>query len=101
MDGTVTAGGKRGNKVQRDFCFVPYGASFAVIGSAFPDQNNSLRDDRPSISCDGRVTRGDNHSGTPHLELTHWTNHQTPTELYADTSTEIALNFVKNSKASK
>jgi hypothetical protein len=83
--------------MQRDFCFVPYGASFPIIDSQTRHRN------RPIISCDGRVSitaprsDSDNNSneGPPHLELSHWTNHQTPKELYADTSTEIALNFVK------
>jgi len=29
------------------------------------------------------------------LELTHWTDNKTPLDLYADTSTEIALNFAE------
>jgi hypothetical protein len=84
--------------MKRDFCFVPYGASFP------DDKNNNNRDPpRPTIACDGRISitpRSDlsdnNDDGPPpHLELSHWANHQTPKELYADTSTEIALNFVK------
>ena len=55
--------------------YVPYGSS-------------APEDGRLSLSCDGKVP------GTT-LELTHWTNNVTPDELYADTSTEIALNFAR------
>ena len=41
-----------------------------------------------SLSCDGKVP------GTT-LDLTHWTNNETPEALYADTSTEIALNLAR------
>ncbi len=40
-----------------------------------------------AISCDGRVPGAD-------LELSHWPGNTTPAPLKADTSTEIALNFV-------
>ena len=40
-----------------------------------------------AISCDGVV-------GGASLHLTHWKDNRTPTALKADTSTEIALNFV-------
>ena len=56
----------------RQFRYIPYGES-APAGV-------------PSLSCDGKVP------GTT-LDLTHWTNNETPEALYADTSTEIALNF--------
>jgi hypothetical protein len=58
----------------RTFQFVNYGSSF-------------LDDDvyRPTISCDGRVPGGVS------LELTHWTDNETPDKYYADTSTEMAL----------
>ena len=42
-----------------------------------------------SICCDGLVRGAD-------LHLTHWTNNETPAELYADTSTEIAMNFIQS-----
>jgi hypothetical protein len=61
---------------RREFRFVPY-------GSAFPHQE----DNRPTISCDGRIPGGVT------LELTHWTGNETPDSLYADTSTEMALRF--------
>jgi len=57
-------------KVSREFQFVDYGKSF--------------ESQRPTISCDGKV------SGVT-LELTHWTGSTTPDEYYADTSTEMAL----------
>ena len=68
--------GLNGGGVGRRFSFLPY-------GSSAPDD-----DGRPSLSCDGKVP------GTT-LDLTHWTNNTTPDALYADTSTEIALNFAR------
>jgi len=68
----------------RDFILVPYGAPVPVVDD--PQGNR-----RPTISCDGRI------EGVQ-LELTHWTGNQTPDHLYADTSTEIALNFAKQEK---
>lgn len=61
----------------REFRFVPYGCTF------------SCQDDRPTISCDGRIPGGVT------LELTHWTDNKTPDNLYADTSTEMALRFAR------
>ena len=58
----------------REFRYVPYGSK-APAG-------------RQCISCDGKVP------GTS-LECTHWTNNETPEELYADTSTAIALNLAR------
>lgn len=60
--------------VSRPFHYVPYGES-APAGKL-------------SLSCDGKVT------GTA-LDLTHWTNNETPEDLYADTSTGIALNMAR------
>ena len=57
--------------VSRPFHYVPYGEN-APAGKL-------------SLSCDGKVP------GTA-LDLTHWTNNETPEDLYADTSTGIALN---------
>ena len=57
--------------LKRKFQFVPYGESSPAW---------------PSLSCDGKVP------GTT-MDLTHWTNNETPDSIYADTSTEIALNF--------
>ena len=57
--------------IKRKFQFVPYGESSPAW---------------PSLSCDGKVP------GTT-MDLTHWTNNETPDSIYADTSTEIALNF--------
>mmetsp|Transcript_14336 Transcript_14336/g.20090 ORF Transcript_14336/g.20090 Transcript_14336/m.20090 type:complete len:348 (+) Transcript_14336:96-1139(+) len=64
-------------RFQNEFLFVPYG------GSA-PSENGNTP--LKMISCDGKVP------GT-NLDLTHWTDNTTPDTLYADTSTEIALNF--------
>ncbi|CAB9503766.1 expressed unknown protein [Seminavis robusta] len=61
-------------KMNRQFQFVNYGASFDN-----PDES------RPTISCDGRIPGGVS------LELTHWAGNETPDELYADTSTEMAI----------
>ena len=41
-----------------------------------------------TISCDGRVPGAT-------LELTHWTDNETPDDLYADTSTECALRLAR------
>jgi hypothetical protein len=46
----------------------------------------------PAISCDGLV------AGAA-LDLTHWKNNRTPRRYKADTSTEIALNFVSSPEA--
>ena len=59
----------------RQFLYVPYGSSAPAAGPA-------------CISCDGKVP------GTK-LDLTHWTNNETPEALYADTSTEICLNLAR------
>jgi outer membrane biosynthesis protein TonB len=48
---------------------------------------------RTTISCDGRLT---NIPGGVTLELSHWTGNETPDDLYADTSTEMALKLAKN-----
>jgi hypothetical protein len=46
----------------------------------------------PAISCDGLVTGAA-------LDLTHWQGNRTPRRYKADTSTEIALNFVSSAEA--
>jgi hypothetical protein len=48
----------------------------------------------PAIGCDGLVAGAS-------LELTHWQGNRTPPELKADTSTEIALNFVGRPDAAR
>ena len=60
--------------VVRSFQYVGYGSS-APSGI-------------PCLSCDGKVP------GTA-LDLTHWSDNETPAKLYADTSTEIALNLAR------
>jgi len=64
----------------RTFQFVEYGEDYQSDGKV------------KSICCDGLVRGSD-------LQLTHWTNNETPAEYYADTSTEIALNFLESSAA--
>lgn len=66
----------------RQFQFVDYGESF------------SSPDGKPTISCDGRIPGGVT------LELTHWTGNETPDELYADTSTEMALKLAQHKQFS-
>jgi len=66
------------SSTKREFQLVPYGA---------PPPTAAAGQDRPTISCDGRI------EGVT-LELTHWTGNKTPQHLYADTSTEIALKFI-------
>jgi hypothetical protein len=48
----------------------------------------------PAISCDGLVPGAA-------LDLTHWQGNRTPSRFKADTSTEIALNFVASSEAAE
>jgi hypothetical protein len=48
--------------------------------------------DAPAISCDGLVPGAA-------LDLTHWQGNRTPSRYKADTSTEIALNFVGSPEA--
>jgi len=63
-------------EINRQFRFVGEGEAFS---------------ESPSISCDGRIP------GVT-LELTHWNGNETPDELYADTSTEMALKLATNIK---
>ena len=53
---------------------------------------NAYEGDAPAISCDGLVPGAA-------LDLTHWHGNQTPQRFKADTSTEIALNFVVSPEA--
>ena len=75
----------------RTFQFVKYGSSYDASSSSSSSGKN-----RPTISCDGRIScsssssSGSDNTGVT-LELTHWTDNQTPAEYYADTSTEMAL----------
>jgi hypothetical protein len=48
----------------------------------------------PAISCDGLVAGAS-------LDLTHWQRNRTPRRYKADTSTEIALNFVNSAEAAE
>jgi hypothetical protein len=50
--------------------------------------------DAPAISCDGLVPGAA-------LDLTHWQRNRTPSRYKADTSTEIALNFVCSSESAE
>src|SRR5262245_9061204 len=52
----------------------------------------SYTGDCPAISCDGLVPGAG-------LDLTHWQSNRTPARYKADTSTEIALNFVVSREA--
>jgi hypothetical protein len=63
-----------GSPTRRTFQLVPFGAAAPAGVTA--------------ISCDGLVTGAS-------LDVTHWANNRTPEELYADTSTEIAINLAK------
>ena len=69
-----SAVGGDASSIAREFVFVPYG--------------DPAPRDRASLSCDGKVDGAT-------LDLTHWTNNITPEALYADTSTEIALNLAR------
>jgi len=54
----------------------------------------SYEGDAPAISCDGLVPGAA-------LDLTHWQGNRTPHRYKADTSTEIALNFVASPEAAE
>jgi len=62
-------------QAKRPFVHVPYG--------------QDAPSDVKTLACDGRVPKAT-------LDLSHWTDNTTPDELYADTSTEIALNLAKS-----
>mmetsp|Transcript_78468 Transcript_78468/g.227780 ORF Transcript_78468/g.227780 Transcript_78468/m.227780 type:complete len:346 (+) Transcript_78468:87-1124(+) len=62
---------------ERSFRYVPYGESA-------PSTNDGL----PTITCDGRVPGAT-------LEVTHWTDNETPDALYEDTSTGMAIQLAK------
>ncbi len=61
-------------------------------GRRFEFVEESYEGDIPAISCDGLVPGS-------HLDLTHWQGNRTPARYKADTSTEIALNFVVSPEA--
>jgi hypothetical protein len=67
-------------QAKRPFVHVPYG--------------QDAPSDVKTLACDGRVPKAT-------LDLSHWTDNTTPDELYADTSTEIALNLAKSSEYSE
>ena len=64
---------------KRNFELIPYGKEYS-------GESNK------TITCDGLVPGAA-------LQLTHWTGNSTPDKFYADTSTEIALNFVSSPEA--
>jgi len=64
-----------------------------AIARRFEFVEESYEGDLPAISCDGLVPGA-------FLDLTHWQGNNTPPRFKADTSTEIALNFVVSSAAS-
>ena len=53
-----------------------------------PRYGTSAPGGTPSISCDGKVPGST-------FDATHWTGSETPDDIYADTSTEIALNLAR------
>ena len=61
-------------------------------GRRFEFVEESYEGNIPAISCDGLVPGS-------HLDLTHWQGNRTPARYKADTSTEIALNFVVSPEA--
>lgn len=72
-------------KLNREFRFVEYGQPF------HGEEDTKDGRSRPAISCDGRIPgRGVT------LELTHWNGNETPDDLYADTSTEMAIKLAIN-----
>lgn len=67
--------------VRRTFQFVPYPQPAPALAADDP---------RPTLSCDGKI------SGATH-DLTHWNGNDTPDDLYADTSTGMALRLAEAS----
>jgi hypothetical protein len=63
-----------------------------TIARRFEFIEESYAGEIPAISCDGLVPGAS-------LDLTHWQGNKTPSQFKADTSTEIALNFVASSRA--
>jgi hypothetical protein len=61
-------------------------------GRRFEFVEQSYDGDCPAIGCDGLVPGAA-------LDLTHWQGNRTPQQYKADTSTEIALNFVASAEA--
>ncbi len=61
---------------------LPRASRFQFVGYHEPYEGTE-----PAIGCDGLVPGAA-------LDLTHWQGNATPAEFSADTSTEIALNFV-------
>ncbi len=64
----------------------------SALTRRFQFVKDSYNGGTPAISCDGLVPGAA-------LDLTHWQGNRTPQEYKADTSTEIALNFVGSSGA--
>jgi hypothetical protein len=60
----------------------------------FVDHDGRYEGESPAVGCDGLVPGAA-------LDLTHWQGNRTPREFKADTSTEIALNFVASAEAAK
>jgi hypothetical protein len=58
-----------------------------ALARRFQFVEESYKGNVPAISCDGLVPGAS-------LDLTHWQGNRTPSQYKADTSTEIALNFV-------
>src|SRR5262249_48911170 len=64
----------------------------SAVARKFQSVEGSYAGETPAISCDGLVPGA-------LLDLTHWQNNRTPSVYKADTSTEIALNFVATPEA--
>jgi hypothetical protein len=76
MSTSQQAAASRSRTGRRVFRYVPY-------GEAAPSRDAPL-----TIACDGRVPGST-------LEVSHWDGNGTPEGLYADTSTEMALNLAR------
>ena len=63
-----------------------------ALARRFQFVEDSYEGSTPAISCDGLVPGAA-------LDLTHWQGNRTPRQYKADTSTEIALNFVGSPEA--
>ena len=70
----------------------PAPRTVTALTRRFQFVEDAYEGDAPAISCDGLVPGAA-------LDLTHWQGNRTPQHYKADTSTEIALNFVDSSEA--
>jgi hypothetical protein len=83
---TTSSSKSRDQNHLRTFQFVKYGQSVVQQGK----NNINGNDDNTNIiiACDGRVPGAT-------MEVSHWNENDTPDSIYADTSTEMAIIYLK------